>query len=183
MYQDARQSCSRHFGQYRMILPSREIGHRGDMREDEDPHADTRSGIDASWLVFRGADYAMRHACGPRRAWLKHLYSSACDAAAPAAPCCRIFRFHKSPCRAAFRTSKMSIIVDSCTRRRVVVRAFQRSSDSSERSSGRTQSCAFPSGTLALARQLRWTSCSSTRLRGSRCSGGGRVEGRQHTKT
>ena len=30
------------------------------LREEEDPHADTRAGIDASWLVCRGADYALR---------------------------------------------------------------------------------------------------------------------------
>ena len=35
-------------------------------REVEDPHADTREGIDASWLVCRGADYAPRLRSTPR---------------------------------------------------------------------------------------------------------------------
>ena len=36
------------------------------LREEEDPHADTRAGIDASWLVCRGADYALRLRPTPR---------------------------------------------------------------------------------------------------------------------
>ena len=36
------------------------------LREEEDPHADTRAGIDASWLVCRGAEYAPRLRSAPR---------------------------------------------------------------------------------------------------------------------
>ena len=58
-----------------MLLPSRDIGRRGNIGEEEDPRADTRSGIDASWLVCRGAEYAPRLRSTPRVA--QALLSSA----------------------------------------------------------------------------------------------------------